>query len=139
MIQIFKTISDSLKEVSEIDTGCWINLVRPENGELDDLAQRTGIPLDFLTDPLDVDERARIEIEDDFVLIVLRIPYLDPDKDEKPFTTNQFPGISLGEFARAQHPARRVTGIWPLGVMLITVGVAAAARPLGTNLARLTH
>lgn len=87
MIQIFKTISDSLKEVSEIDTGCWINLVRPENGELDDLAQRTGIPLDFLTDPLDVDERARIEIEDDFILIVLRIPYLDPDKDEKPFTT----------------------------------------------------
>jgi len=87
MIQIFKTMSDGLKELSEIDTGCWINLVRPENGELDDLAQRTGIPLYFLTDPLDIDERARIEIEDDFVLIVLRIPHLDPDKDEKPFTT----------------------------------------------------
>ncbi len=87
MIQIFKTMPDGLKEVSAIDAGCWINLVNPENGELDDLAQRTGIPLDFLTDPLDVDERARIEIEDDFILIVLRIPYLDPDKDEKPFTT----------------------------------------------------
>ncbi len=87
MIQIFKTMPDGLRELSEIDTGCWINLVRPESGELDDLAQRTGIPLDFLTDPLDVDERARIEIEDDFILIVLRIPHLDPDKDEKPFTT----------------------------------------------------
>ena len=35
------------------------------------------IPLDFLTDPLDVDERARVETEDGIMLIVLRIPKYD--------------------------------------------------------------
>lgn len=44
------------------------------------------IPFDFLTDPLDIDERARIETENGFTLIVLRLPkYIE--SSDIPFTT----------------------------------------------------
>lgn len=57
---------------------CWINVTPPFNSaELEQLADRLDIPLDFLTDPLDIDERTRFEIEDDAKLIVVNTPALN--------------------------------------------------------------
>lgn len=77
MIKIFKTTKDGLKEIREIEKNCWINFSNPTNGELGKLLEKLNIPLDFLTDPLDVDERARIEMEDKCVLIILRVSHFD--------------------------------------------------------------
>ena len=40
---------------------CWVNLAAPTEEEIRQVAGTFSIPQDFLTDPLDLDERARIE------------------------------------------------------------------------------
>ncbi len=89
MIKKFKTIRGELKEISDFEKGCWVNVSNQQtnNNELEALSQKLKIPLDFLTDPLDVNERSRIEKEEEYILIVLRVPLFDKKKVDIPFTT----------------------------------------------------
>ena len=55
----------------------WIHLTPPFSPEeLPGIAERYDLPIDFLTDPLDIDERSRYEREDDARLIVINTPVL---------------------------------------------------------------
>ena len=57
---------------------CWINITPPfSQEELKAVSDKYDVPLDFLTDSLDVDERSRYEREDDLRLIVLNTPILN--------------------------------------------------------------
>ncbi len=87
MITIFKTIQNNLKEISEFDNDSWVNISSPTNEELEKLSQKLNVPLDFLIDPLDADEMARIEIENGCILIVLRVSRFDEKDVDIPFTT----------------------------------------------------
>ncbi len=56
----------------------WVNIYPPfEHGELDGLANLLDVPLDFITDSLDVDERSRFEKEDNATLILINSPILN--------------------------------------------------------------
>ncbi len=93
MIRILKWTENRFITTDKIERHCLINVVSPEKKELKKLSDEMHIPYDFLTDPLDIDERARIETEDGVLLIVLRLPKNDEGCDI-PFTT--FPaGIIL--------------------------------------------
>lgn len=87
MISIYKSTENGLEVIQEIVTGCWINLVNPTPEEIEKVTA-LGIPQDFITYPLDVDERSRTEREDDGkVLIVIKVPvYVGPNVDV-PYTT----------------------------------------------------
>ncbi|MEM9259380.1 MAG: magnesium transporter CorA family protein, partial [Bacteroidota bacterium] len=68
-----------LTTVDTLESGCWIQLTPPfAADELAGVANDFGLPLDFLTDPLDTDERSRYEREEDARLIVVNTPVLAP-------------------------------------------------------------
>lgn len=46
-----------------------------------------GIPQDYITYPLDLDERARTEREDGELLIILRVPYYQGDDADIPYSS----------------------------------------------------
>jgi magnesium transporter len=87
MIKILRWSENRFIPTDKIERHCLINVINPEKNELEKLSGQMLIPADFLTDPLDIDERARIEIEDEVLLIVLRIPKYDESNSEIPFTT----------------------------------------------------
>lgn len=58
-----------------------IRLISPNESELRAVSDQTSAPIDLLTAACDKDERPRIEIEDDYHLIVLRIPHEEPGSD----------------------------------------------------------
>ncbi len=87
MISYYKKTDDGIKEIDSIEKDCWINAVQPNYVELNEISQELDIPEEFLTDPLDIDERARIEVEDGHILIILKIPYLDKDHPNVPYNT----------------------------------------------------
>ena len=87
MIKILKSSEKGFIQNSEIEKNCWVNVSNPGTDELNKLSADSGIPLDFLTDSLDVDERSRIEIENDLILTIIRVPRYDKDKLDVPFTT----------------------------------------------------
>ena len=78
MIKFYAKPNRQLVEKDELHSACWVNISPPFNQEeLEYLAQELDIPLDFLTDSLDIDERSRYEREDDVRLIVLNTPVLN--------------------------------------------------------------
>ncbi|MGB2689920.1 MAG: CorA family divalent cation transporter [Desulfobacterales bacterium] len=87
MIKIFKTTGNGFISIDDIEKDCWVNVSNPGPEELIKLSEDLTVPLDFLTDSLDVDERSRIETEDNTTLIVLRVPKFDKDNLGVLFTT----------------------------------------------------
>ena len=75
MIKYFKNIDHKTVEIEEPENDSWINIVPPlKQEEFSELADRLEIPIDFLTDSLDIDERSRYEEEDNVKLIVIKTP-----------------------------------------------------------------
>jgi magnesium transporter len=75
MIQSFKNINHQTVEVDNATSGTWVNVLPPlKQQEFSNLSEELEIPLDFLTDSLDIDERARFEEEDNVKLIVIKTP-----------------------------------------------------------------
>jgi magnesium transporter len=87
MIKIYKIINKELQEIDSYEKDSWVNITHPKKEELEKISKELQIPLDFLTDPTDIDERARIEIEKKTILNVLRIPRFEGDDIEIPFAT----------------------------------------------------
>lgn len=86
MLTTFKNSEIGLTAQVEPTNGCWINVIDPNPEEIARL-QEMGIPQDYLTYPLDLDERARVERENGELLIVLRIPYYQGANVDVPYTT----------------------------------------------------
>lgn len=75
MIQFFKNINHQTVEIDKPENGAWVNLVPPfKEEEFVDLSERLDIPIEFLRDSLDIDERPRFEIADNVRFIVIKTP-----------------------------------------------------------------
>ena len=83
MYKIVKSTDAGLDEleIDRLEKGCWIDVVAPSEEELQEIAAATKIQMDFLTAPLDEEEKSRIEIEDDQILVLVDIPFLRSNKD----------------------------------------------------------
>lgn len=81
MIDIFKTIDETLFTLEEIEDGAWINLVDPTTEEIDFIEEELGVDRDFLRSALDEEESARLEIENEQVLILVDTPYVEKTDD----------------------------------------------------------
>jgi magnesium transporter len=88
IITIYRSgVDNGLEVTGRYESGAWVNVVNPSPAEIAELVTRFTIPSDFLTDPLDVDERARIEREEGNTLILLRTPRREATEADIPFTT----------------------------------------------------
>ncbi len=81
MLDIFKSIDDTLFTLEEIEDGAWINLVDPTTEELDFIEDELSVDRDFLRAALDEEESARLETENDQVLILVDTPYVEKTDD----------------------------------------------------------
>ncbi len=83
MVKYYLKSEGRLRELEEAQPGCWVNISPPfSHEELEEVAQQFDIPLDFLTDSLDLDERSRYEREEDVRFILLNSPILNENEDE---------------------------------------------------------
>ncbi len=75
MIQYFKQSNNRTVETELPESDSWINILPPlKQEEFTKLSEQLDIPLDFLTDSLDIDERTRFEEEENVRLIVIKAP-----------------------------------------------------------------
>ncbi len=82
MIEILKTANDNkLIElgINEAQSGSWFNLIDPTYDEIQKVSLILNLDESFLRNSLDVDERSRIEIEDDCVLIITNLPLMEDE------------------------------------------------------------
>ena len=75
MIQYFKNIESHTVAIDKPEAGSWVNVLPPlKQEEFTELSEKLDIPIDFLKDSLDIDERSRYEVEDNAKLIVIKTP-----------------------------------------------------------------
>ncbi len=86
MITYWQMIPNGLLPLNTFEKGCIVNVTDPTPSEIGILNTTLKVPDDFLADILDVDERSRMEVEDDLLLMIYRIPYQNVSNG-LPFTT----------------------------------------------------
>lgn len=75
MIHYFKNINHQTVEIDKPEEGSWVNVLPPlKLEEFTELSDKLDIPIDFLTDSLDIDERSRFEKEATVKLLVIKTP-----------------------------------------------------------------
>ena len=82
MIQIFLTEDGAIHQKDELQNGAWMALTDPAATEILEISEAYGIDPDHLRAPLDEEERSRIEVEDDYTLILVDIPTME-ERDGK--------------------------------------------------------
>ena len=90
MIRIFKTTDSGIRKVAVAEEGCWIALTNPTAEELSTTADQFNIDVDDLKSPLDEEERSRIQVEENYTLIILDIPTIEERKGREYFYTIPF-------------------------------------------------
>ncbi len=75
MIQLFKNIEGVTTSVDKPENGTWVNILPPfKQEEFTDVADKLDVPIEFLQDSLDIDERPRFEVADNVKMIVIKTP-----------------------------------------------------------------
>ena len=87
MIQYYKTINGRVRPLEEMEDGCWINVINPDEKEINGLIQEFSLEPDFLRAALDEEESSRIESEDDNTLIILDAPVAEKNGDSISYYT----------------------------------------------------
>jgi magnesium transporter len=97
MIHYYAIGKNTFQETDVLESSCWINLSPPfQPGELDTFASTLGIASDFLTDPLDIEERARYEKYDEARSIIFNMPVInETEKESDPIFITVPMGIIL--------------------------------------------
>lgn len=93
MLEVFKHNNGHLEDdlsIATAEKGSWINVVNPDSDDLQIVSMVTEIPTDVLKMALDTDERSRVEIEDDYVFVVINIPII--------LETDSYDTLPLGVF-----------------------------------------
>lgn len=77
MKQIFRTIDNKLQEITQFQPGSWINLVNPTADEINSVAEMFQIETNHIRAALDEEERAHIDTEDNYTIIIVDVPIKD--------------------------------------------------------------
>jgi len=79
--------------------GCWVNMVNPTDDEIQMVANRFNIEVDYFKDALDDEERSRVEKEDNSLCIIVDFPYITYDDSGFPIYETIPIGILIAEDA----------------------------------------
>ncbi len=74
MLDIYRETKGVMQKLENIEPNVWIHMVAPTEKELQEVANSTGLVLDFLKAALDEEERSRLETEEGQALILINIP-----------------------------------------------------------------
>jgi magnesium transporter len=85
-MRAFYKNNNGLIESNEWTPNCWINVECPTATEKKYLLEELQVPEEFFNDIEDIDERPRIEVENGWTLIIIRIP-VRTDNVKLPFNT----------------------------------------------------
>ena len=87
VVRIFKTIEGAIHQIQEPQEDCWIAMTNPTATEIFEMSERFGIEVDDLRAPLDEEERSRIEVEEEYTLVLVDIPSIEERSGKDWFVT----------------------------------------------------
>ena len=95
---LVKVEDDILEKESYDFNNKWVNMTNPTDREIEEIARLTNTPEDILKAPLDDEERARIEKEDDTTLVLVDIPVLEEEEGYYSYSTLPLGIVNKGDY-----------------------------------------
>lgn len=87
MISKYITESGKFRQIDEYVSGMWINLISPTQDESLEIARRYNIDITDVRAALDEEESSRVDVNDDYVLILFDIPSVEIRHNQEAYTT----------------------------------------------------
>ncbi|MDH7515884.1 MAG: magnesium transporter CorA family protein [Bacteroidota bacterium] len=94
MVEFFyASEKERFARIDKVRPGCWIDMLAPTEAEIQEISRLLAVDLDYLKDPLDTEERSRLEIEEDRLLLIIDIPVVEfsQEEDSTDFTIETLP------------------------------------------------
>ncbi|HEX5650528.1 MAG TPA: magnesium transporter CorA family protein [Steroidobacteraceae bacterium] len=86
MLQALRSSPGGLERLETPADGCWLHVVKPTEQDLEDV-RGFGVPASLLDQVHDIDERPRVEVAGECVLVVLQYPAPTDRTDGPPWRT----------------------------------------------------
>lgn len=86
MIKIYRTDDRKIGELHAFEPGSWIQLTDPSLDEMELISKKFDIDISDVRAAMDADESSRVEIEDDYTLILVDIPVIEIRNEQKAYT-----------------------------------------------------
>ncbi len=86
MLTILKNTEQGLQTIDRLANGSWVKTTDPTPAEIAMLVE-WGVDVDLITNSLDMDEMARVERDEGYTFILLRIPFFQGENNDIPYTT----------------------------------------------------
>lgn len=80
MLTIYKTTERGLEQLETMVNGAWVKVVEPTPDEIQQLLN-WGVDQEYINYSLDLDEMPRMERDDEYTFILIRIPHRQPESD----------------------------------------------------------
>ncbi|GAB4453348.1 MAG: magnesium transporter CorA family protein [Anaerolineales bacterium] len=80
MLAIYKTTERGIEQLDTLVNGSWVKAVDPTPEEIEQLVD-WGVDIDYINYSLDLDEMPRIERDEEYTFILLRIPHRQLESD----------------------------------------------------------
>ena len=89
MVKMYRTDmkTNKFSKVNDFERGTCINMVNPNEGEIEEICEKLKIDSEFIKYPLDYEEKARIDKEDDVTLFIIDVPIIEEKEEKKLYTT----------------------------------------------------
>lgn len=112
MLKIYKTssIEKKVKKCKKMVPDCWLELVSPNQTEIEKVVSKTQVDKDLILKMLDDEELPRVEQSGNATLVVIDTPYLEEGEKEHKYTT------------------------YPLGIIVTTNNYVITVSPKKTNI-----
>lgn len=98
MIKIYRTEDRKIDELTSFDPGSWIQLTDPTSDEIEMISKKFDIDIADVRAAMDADESSRVDIEDDYTLILVDIPVVEIRNEMKAYTAIPLGILLLDEY-----------------------------------------
>ena len=96
MINIYRTDNRIISEIDQFDTGAWVKLTAPSLEDCAEISDRFHMDIADVRAALDDEESSRINLEDEYTLILVDIPSAEMRNNRHSYTTIPL-GILIAE------------------------------------------
>lgn len=86
-MRTFWNTNHGLRTIDQWEPNCWVQVTCPSQDDVNFLQNELGVPDYYVSDIADTDERARYDVDEGWILIILRIPYVKEVRSRTPYTT----------------------------------------------------
>ncbi len=86
-----------LERISAPENNCWISMIAPTAAEITRISETYELDADTIGAALDIDERSRIETDDNYTMVLVNIPTVEEHNDKELYSTIPLSIIVTGD------------------------------------------